>query len=199
MPGIEIQPMTRNAFLVRGALAVGAAYGAGAVGPYVTHALGSVGSDDIDAFGFALTLEQVEAAFYKAALGKAALSLELKDVLTEFGDHENQHVDTIQNLIEQLGSKAADPPKTKFDIGDEKAMLKLAVELEDTGVAAYSGLAPLIKSTDLLEAVGSIVQVEARHSAGLRLLAGQEPAPAAFDKPLSPPEVGPLVQRFLTT
>ena len=42
--------------------------------------------------------------------------------------------------------------------------------------------APLLKTPDLLSALGSIVNVEARHSAALRSLAGQDPSPLAFDK-----------------
>lgn len=198
MRGIEIQPMTRSAFLVRGALAVGGAYGAAAVGPYVSRALGSVEENDLEVFGFALTLEQVEGAFYKAAAAVPGLRAEVSDALKEFGDHEVQHADTITTAIQTLGGKPDKAPKTKFDLPDEKAVLKLAVQLEDTGVAAYSGLAPMVQSPDLLEAAGSIVQVEARHSAALRLLAGQDPAPSAFDKALPPPEVSARVQPFLT-
>ena len=55
---------------------------------------------------------------------------------------------------------------------------------EDTGVSAYNGAAPSIQSKELLATAGTIVQVEARHAAAIRLLNGEEPAPDAFDPTL---------------
>ena len=56
-----------------------------------------------------------------------------------------------------------------MDFGDafasEKAFLKLAQTLEDTGVSAYNGAGPMIKRAEVLGAAGSIVQIEARHAA----------------------------------
>ena len=61
--------MTRAAFMARGALAAASAYGLGAIGPYVQRAAGQeVGSGgDVSIVRFALTLELLEAAFYKEA------------------------------------------------------------------------------------------------------------------------------------
>ena len=63
----------------------------------------------------------------------------------------------------------------------EASFLKIAKTFEDTGVSAYNGAAPTIKSGDVLAAAGSIVQVEARHAALIRLTRGKTPAPEAFD------------------
>ena len=43
---------------------------------------------------------------------------------------------------------------------------------------------PLNGVKDILAAAGSIVQVEARHAAAIRLLRGETPAPEAFDRTL---------------
>jgi rubrerythrin len=76
-------------------------------------------------------------------------------------------------------------------------VLSLAIQLEETGVGAYNGAAPLIQSPDLLNAAGSIVQVEGRHAGALRELAGKDPAPAAFDRSLSKADVLKAVKPFV--
>jgi rubrerythrin len=184
--GIELQGMTRSAFIVRGALAAGAAYGAGAVGPFVARALAQGNSGDIAAMNFALALEQLEAAFYAAAIKNAKLSGDVKTLATEFGKHEATHVETLKQLVQQLGGKPAPAPTAKFNLRSQADFLKAAVALEDIGVGAYNGLAPRLTTPDIVQATGSIVQVEARHSAALRFQAGKDPAPNTFDPVLTP-------------
>ena len=196
---IQVYGMTRSAFLVRGALATGAAFGAGAVGPYVARSLAAVSADDLQILGFALQLEQVEVAFYKAAVARAGLSGNARKLATEFGSHESDHADVLGKLITQLGGKPAAAPKTKFGLTDEASFLKLAVQLEDTGVSAYDGAASSVSSPDILSAFGEIAQTEARHSAALRMMAGQDPAPDAFEKAQTPQQVQSSVQPFLSS
>ena len=66
-------------------------------------------------------------------------------------------------------------PTFAFGLKTQKDFEKLAITLEDTGVSAYNGAAPMIKSTEVLAAAGSIVQVEARHAAALRFLGEVDP------------------------
>ncbi len=195
--GVEIHGMTRSAFIVRGALATGAVYGAASVGPYVARAFAQSGGGDIDILNFALTLEYLEAAFYKEGLAKAGLSSKVKPVAQEIGSNEQEHVDTLKQTIEQLGGKAVAAPTVAFPIKDEASFLKLAVTFEDTGVSAYNGAAPQIQSGEVLGAAGSIVQVEARHAAAVRQLAGMDPAPDAFDKTLKQDQVLAAVKPFI--
>jgi rubrerythrin len=188
---------TRAQFILRGALAVGATYGAGAVAPFVSNAFAAVPESDLTVVQFALGLEQLEAAFYKAALARAGLSGDAKALATEFGAHEAEHVKALNQLITQLGGKPEPAAKPTFGLTDQASFLKLAVQLEDTGVGAYSGAAPAVKTPDLLATLGSIAQTEARHAAALRIAAGMDPAPDAFDKPLTPTEVSAAVQPFI--
>jgi rubrerythrin len=194
LDSVQVEGLTRSAFLVRGALAAGAAYGVGAVTPFVSGALAAA-ADDGEILAFALSLEQVEAAFYKAALARARLSGAAKSLATSFGAHEEEHVKALSGLLTQLGAKPAAPPTTKFGgLRDQASFLKLAVTLEDTGVAAYNGAAPLVKTPDLVAALGTIVNVEGRHSAALRMAAGQDPAPQAFDKGMNAQQVDAAVR-----
>jgi len=198
LDAVEIHGMTRQSFMLRGALAAGAVYGAGAVGPFVRQALAQDGGGDIDVLNFALTLEYLEAAFYKEAAKIDGLSDQAVEYVETFGDEEQQHVDTLSNTIMQLGGKPVKAPRVDFgDLSSEKAFLKLAVTFEDTGVSAYNGAAPSIKSKEVLAAAGSIVQVEARHAAAIRLLAKEAPAPEAFDETLSKSQVLKAVKPFV--
>jgi hypothetical protein len=197
MTGIQMTGHTRSAFLVRGALATGSLYGAGAVGGFVTRAFAQSGGGDLDILNFALTLEYLEAAFYKEGLAKAGLSGPAKKLAKEIGDHENQHVQALTQTIQKLGGKPVAAPKVAFPFTDQASFLKLAQVFEDTGVSAYNGAAPMIKSKDVLGAAGSIVQIEARHAAAIRLLNGANPSPAAFDPTLSKNQVLKAVKPFI--
>jgi hypothetical protein len=163
----------------------------------VTRALAQSGGGDIEILNFALTLEYLEAAFYKEGLKTAKLSGDAKKLATEIADHEQQHVQALTETIKKLGGTPVKAPAVKFPFKDQKSFLKLAQVFEDTGVSAYNGAAPMISSKEVLGAAGSIVQVEARHAAAIRLLNGDDPAPAAFDPTLSKKQVLKAVMPFI--
>jgi hypothetical protein len=188
LAAIEVHGMTRSSFLLRGALATGAALGTGGVGGFVSSALAKGGGGDIGIVNFALTLEYLEAAFYEKGLS-LGLSSDTKAFAEEFGKDESQHVDALTGTVRQLGGKPAAMPTFTFPVTDEASFLKLAQTLEDTGVSAYNGAAPAIQSKEVLAAAGSIVQIEGRHAGIIRLLNGVEPAPDAFDKTLTEGQV----------
>jgi rubrerythrin len=184
MENIEIQGMSRGAFLVRGALATGAAYGAASVTPWVSGALAQAGGGDVGILNFALTLEYLEADFYRQA-AKLPLKGEYKSLAKDFGAHEQAHVDALKATIKKLGGKPVKSPTFAFGLKTPADFEKLAITLEDTGVSAYNGAAPMIKSKEVLAAAGGIVQVEARHAAALRFLGGMAPTKGPFDQPLA--------------
>ncbi|HKP89708.1 MAG TPA: ferritin-like domain-containing protein [Thermoleophilaceae bacterium] len=187
---VEIRGITRSAFIARSAFAASALYGAGAVAPVVERALAAEPAGDTAILDFALTLESIEVAFTAAALKVKGLSGDVKRALKEIAEHEKAHQEQLKQTIEQLGATASPAPATSFPkLGGQAAVLSLGIQLEETGIGAYNGAAPMIESGDVLQAAGSIVQVEARHAGALRELAGQDPAPAAFDKALSRDEV----------
>ncbi|MGI8632469.1 MAG: ferritin-like domain-containing protein [Solirubrobacterales bacterium] len=193
---IEVKGLTRSAFLVRGAIAAGAAYGAAAAGPFTARAFGQ-DSGDVDILNFALTLEFLEADFYDQAIEKVDLGGDLESLAQEIGDNEQEHVDALTKAIEDLGGTPAKKPTFTFDLSDKASFLELAQTLEDTGVAAYNGAAPKIKSKDILATAGTIVQIEARHAAAIRLENDAEPAPNAFDEGMSQSEVEKAIQPFI--
>ena len=195
---MKIEAMTRSAFLARGAVAVGAAYGAGAVGPFVGTALAK--SSDVDIVNFALTLEYLEAAFYTQAVKQVpGLKGDVLKLAKELRDNEHQHVDALKATVKQLGGTPVTAPGVDFGkaFASTDAFLATANVFEDTGVSAYNGAAPAITSKDVLGAAGAIVQVEARHASLIRLQRNKPPAPLAFDKASDKATVLAAVKPFL--
>jgi rubrerythrin len=189
--------LSRGEVILKGALAAGAVYGTLMVGPFVRRALAMSGGGDVDILNFALTLEYLESTFYEEAKTRAKASGELKQLIALLADDEKQHVEALTATIKQLGGKPVEEPKFNFEYGDAAGFLKLAQTFEDTGVSAYNGAAPSIKSKEVLGAAGSIVQVEARHAAAIRLQADEEPAPDAFDPSLDEAQVLKAVEPFI--
>ena len=197
---IEVQGLTREAFLLRATLAAGATYGALSATPYITKALAQEGGGDVDILNFALTLEYLEAAFYTTAVkGVPGLSADEKRLAKQLRDDEDAHVDALTETIKKLGGKPAAKPKFNFGgaFGSRAVFLKTSNTLEDTGVSAYNGAAPSIKSGEVLGAAGSIVQIEARHAALIRLARSKSPAPQAFDEPADMDAVLKAVKPFI--
>lgn len=185
-PAASLLGCSRQAFLLRGALAVGAAFGAGAVAPRIGAALAADAPEvtDVSILQFALTLERFEAAFYAEARRQLDLSPRLRRLVDELAGNEDAHVKALAGALEERDVEpAADPDFVWGDAFRSRgAFLKRAVEFEDIGVGAYNGAAPLIQDRELLATAGAIVQVEARHAALVRELHGQPPTVAAFDE-----------------
>lgn len=187
--GVAAQPgTTRAQLLKRAAVGGGSLLVSGvAFGGIPSLAFGASASEDAKILNFALLLEYLEAAFYTEAEQKGKLSGDVRYFAKIVGGHERTHVAYLQKA---LGSMAIKSPK--FDFGDTTSntakFMATAIALEDTGVGAYNGQgANLTKKT--LAAAAEIVSVEARHSAWIRDIAGQLPAPDAFDPLLSKAQV----------
>ena len=197
LAGVEIESVSGSDLLVKGVLAAGAVYGLTMVGPFLRQAFAQSGSGDVDILNFALTLEYLEAAFYEEAQQRVNGSSELTALIEQIGTDEQEHVAALTASVRQLGGKPVKAPAVEFPYGDTAGFLKLAQTFEDTGVSAYNGAAPLIKSKDVLASAGSIVQVEARHAAAIRLQNKTQPAPDAFDPTLDQAEVEAAVMPFI--
>jgi hypothetical protein len=155
--------------------------------------------NDIKIANYALTLEYLEAEFYRQAVTSGMIvKPDLRQFANIVAQHEAAHVAALKKL---LGSKAIKKPS--FDFGDtvtnEDKFRVTASVLEDTGVAAYAGQGPNLLQRPLVVAALSIHSVEARHAAWIRYLNGngglnsnmasESPAPRAFDRALSEKKV----------
>ena len=187
----EAAGFDRNAFLRKGALAGGGIIAGGAFFSILGPAEALISKkrskkNDAKILNYALTLEFLEAAFYKQAVANAAYgtNADLKTFAETVAKHEQAHVDFLKTA---LGSAAIKSPK--FDFGkavtDQATFAATAQVLEDTGVSAYLGQVANVFQPGVLRAAGTIATVEARHAAWIRFINAAIPAPAAYDKPKS--------------
>jgi hypothetical protein len=199
LAAVEVPGINRATFILRGALAAGAAYGAGAVAPFVSSAFAAGATSDVDILNFALTLEYLESDFYLVKGKSVGLSGEARSLAQLFGSEEAEHVSALTSAIKGAGGTPVKKPTFVFPVTNQSGFLSLAYVLENTGVGAYNGAAPSLQNKQLLAAAGSIVQIEARHAASIALLThGQITPSGAFDKPLTKAQVlakaGPLIK-----
>jgi rubrerythrin len=169
--------LLRKSVVMGGALA-----GGGALFSALTATAQAQSRSDVAILNFALTLEYLEAEFYKEAVAMGALSGDTRRFARVVAAHETTHVRTLKSV---LGRRAVSKPRFNFrgTTSDQRRFQATAQTLEDTGVRAYLGQAASIDSDELLAAAGTILTVEARHAAWIRHIRGEAPAPLAFDRP----------------
>lgn len=166
-------------------------------------AAGGLPQKVVDVLNFALTLEYLEAAFYK--MGNSADGLipnEYRALFRTIGEHETAHVALLQGA---LGSAAVKAPAVDFTAGGKyadafsnfKTFATLSATFEDLGVAAYKGQAGNLAGTPVLTTALQIHSVEARHASAVRPLIGKAGFISAFDKPLSKAKVLAAAKPFL--
>ena len=179
----HIARSSRTAFVSRGAIAAGALAVGGGLGLLVRAAPAQAAApspeQDRKIFNFALLLEYLQAAFYTQAVEAGRLTGDVRSFAEVVAGHERAHVAYLRKA---LGAHAR--PRPTFDFGhatkNERAFLKAAVLLENTGVLAYNGQAANL-TKPALAAAAEIVSVEGRHAAWVSALAGDPPAPRAAD------------------
>jgi len=157
---------------------------------------------DLEIVNYALTLEYLEADFYKQVLESGEVKdKKVAEVAKTIAEDENQHVVALTATVKQLGGTPAAKPKTNFDdvlAGGEKKILETAATVENLGAAAYLGQAGRIKSKEVLAAALSIHTVEARHAAVLNNVTGKSIVPdGAFAKPADMATVLKAVKPFI--
>ena len=186
-------------FKKAGVAGAGAVAGASLFGPFLANAEAAISSrrskaNDVRILNFALTLEFLEAEFYRQAVKNNAFrNAEFREFGVVVAGHEATHVKFLRGALRTAAVK-----KPRFDFKDTVTnadkFAATAQVLEDTGVRAYLGQVANVSQRGVLKAAGTIATVEARHAAWIRFLNGggaanattaQKPAPRSFDRPAS--------------
>jgi hypothetical protein len=189
----KVQGDSRARFFAKALVTGGSLLGAGALLAPATASAATAVDEDI--LNFALTLEYLEQAFYQQAIRSGSTGKGTMETFVKTAEaHETDHVNTLKKA---LGSAAIKKPVFDFGVATDSAhgVAKYAIALEDTGVRAYKGQAPNIKSAAILKVALSIHTVEANHSAWIRYIVAKDPTyTGAFEKPLTKAQVLAAVQ-----
>ena len=163
--------------------------------------------DGINILNYALTLEHLEATFYREALaqfGESDFAPTVYGLLSQIGDHEAAHVDALTSTINDLGGTPVEEASYDFGYSDVASFLMVAVALENVGVSAYAGAAPSVAvlAPSLVATALGIHSVEARHASFVGALvndADNQPFPDAVDSPRTPQEVLDIAGPFIVS
>lgn len=165
-------------------------------------------TNDLDALNYALSLENLEAAFYQQGLARfdssafqaGGYNASVRDRIVLIGAHEQAHVSALNTIILARGAQAAQPCTYNFPLDSVKTFILTAQTLENTGVSAYDGAVNGLTDTGLQEAAATIATVEGRHAAFLNDLVepGTFSGPA-MDTALTPAQVLAKASAFIVS
>jgi hypothetical protein len=130
---------------------------------------------DIGIFRLVHLNEQLEAAFYTAAVGSSTFSSLNADERELFRDLRNVEIVHREFVRTALGSNALPDVRGSIDlnvvnnlISSRTSLITAARNFEHTGVAALNGAGKYLQDARNLLLAGKFASVEARHAAALR-------------------------------
>jgi len=135
---------------------------------------------DVEILNGALDLELMAVAAYKA--GAAKLRGERLGIVKVFLEQEQEHADGLGAAIEDFEGQP-NRAKNAYDfplLRTESDVLRFAVDLENTAIAAYIDALPKLSDRDLRATAASIITNEAEHVSILLDSLGRDPVPSAF-------------------
>ncbi|KAI0826021.1 ferritin-like domain-containing protein [Irpex lacteus] len=163
------------------------------------------GVHDSQILQFALTLENLENAFYSEGINKfnesafqsAGFSPEIRQRFVQIMQHERTHVEFLQNA---LGAEAPQPCNYSFPLDTVQDFVSTSFSLESAGEAAYLGAGSLLQNKSLVPIAASILAVEARQASWVSSAAlNATPWNGPFDTPLNASAIFSLASTFITS
>ncbi len=139
----------------------------------------AVSGRTIDAFGVGITGSGTAGA---TTGGSQVIfnnnDIALGNIMQELASDERAHVTLLRTALTAAGVTPVAKPAINlaglgFGFGGQLDFIVLARILEDLGVTAYAGAAPLINNRDILGVAARILAVEAFHSGAIRLIVAQ--------------------------
>jgi rubrerythrin len=135
---------------------------------------------DVELLNAVLDLELMVVEAYKA--GAARLRGSALQTAQGFLEQEQEHADSLASAIRDAGG-TPNGPKSSYDfprLRSQEAVLRWAVDLENTVIAAYLDALPKLTKRGLRSTASAILTCEAEHVSVLLGALGQPQAPAAF-------------------
>jgi rubrerythrin len=182
-------PQSRRRFFRRSGVIVGATGGSAmflsACGNETTTPNVVTGPDesdqaDVEILNGALDLELMAVAAYKAGAGRLRGSV--LEIGKKFLAQEQEHADGLAAAIKDAGG-TPNRAKSSYDfpaLRTQTDVLRFAVDLENTAIAAYIDALPKLSQGDLRATAAGIITNEAEHAAVLLDALGKDPVPSAF-------------------
>ncbi|CAN5508054.1 hypothetical protein BH23ACT9_BH23ACT9_14810 [soil metagenome] len=150
----------------------------------------------VDVLNYALTLEYLEAEFYRQGNGAGLLEGKEAQYLEQIGADEATHVSALTDTIMELGGTPVPAPGVDFGMAFDSrdTYLETAFTFENLGVSAYLGAAgSLIDDPMILTAAASIFGIEARHAAIIGMLQGKPAETGVYMGNVETPMARPAV------
>lgn len=135
---------------------------------------------DVEILNAVLDLELLAIAAYKQ--GATKLGGERLAIMKVLLEQEQAHADGLAEEIRNLDG-TPNRPKRDYDFPElrtEAEVLRFALDLEDTAIAAYIDALPKFSEKELRATAASIITAEAEHASVLLDALGRQPVPEAF-------------------
>jgi rubrerythrin len=148
--------------------------------PNATTAPDESDEADVEILNSALDLEFMAVAAYKA--GAAHLTGDALKAGKLFLEQEQEHADGLTSAIKDADG-VPNRAKASYDfprLRSQQDVLRFAIDIENTAIAAYIDALPKLGKGDLRATAASIVSNEAEHIAVLLGALGEQQVPSAF-------------------
>ena len=135
---------------------------------------------DVEILNGALDLELMAVAAYKA--GARLLRGPVLQIGQTFLEQEQEHADGLASAIKDADGMP-NRAKSTYDfpvMRSQADVLRFALDLEQTAIAAYIDALPKLSNGDVRATAAAIITNEAEHAAILLDALGRDPVPAAF-------------------